>query len=154
MGSVPRGWSSAPAPKTLLPFVTGCLLLCTLIQIEFKPLASVSHCNAIIFLQHKIRDLLRPRVADTKEERFCQFQWKWILIFSWKKKKRKTWRYYISLSEKEKTQKTLCHYDIVKTWGFKSRHKAQQLHSPSPFTGLFHYPGYSSCFFLGCFWIW
>ena len=152
MGLVPKSWSSAPAPKTLLPCVTGCPLLCTLIQIEFKPLASVSHYNAIIF-QHKIRDLLRPRIADTKEERFCQSQWKWILIFSWKKKKGKHEDITSASQKKKKTQKTLCHYDIVKTCGFKSRHKAEQLHSPSPFTGLFYYPGYSSCFFLGCFWI-
>lgn len=51
------------------------------------------------------------------------------------------------LKKKKKTQKTPCPRDTVKLCGFKSLHKAQQLHSPSPFTDLFYYPGYSTCFF-------
>ena len=71
-----------------------------------------------------------------------------FLFFPEKKKKRKTWRYYISISKKKKkTQKNPCPPDTVKQFGFKSLHKAQQLHSPSPFTDLFYYPGYSTCFF-------
>lgn len=90
MGLGPQGMilsTRSKAPPTICHRMPAALHIN---QIEFKPLASVSHCNAIIFLQHKIRDLLRPRVADTKEERFLLISMKMnLLIFPEKKKKKK-----------------------------------------------------------------
>lgn len=72
-GSSPRSCPSAlQRPLPSAPLVTECLLLCPVIQIGFKPPASALHCNAIFFIQHEIRALLRPHVANIKEEeRFC-----------------------------------------------------------------------------------
>lgn len=105
-------WGSVPGdcPSDLLqrlpapPLATECLLLCAVIQIGFKPPASVLHCNALFFIQHQIRDRLRPRVANIKEEeRFANPNENEFLFFPRrKKKKRKYEGVNISFSENRK----------------------------------------------------